>query len=466
MDGEMDVTMSVSTRLAAAVVGRDGGCISALMEAEEAHPADLASVYEHADGEGRFFLLTLIPGSLLPEFLQNLPPADAVGIMAGMPDVSLGGALEAIPDDVLVDLLQEMPAPQRGHAFHLLSEDRRRAAHKLLRFPEDSAGGRMTTAFATIREDMTVRDAVNALRGLAEQTELLSRIYVVDHEGLILGKVRLRDLTFSSHVRPIAELNDGDTRSVLATADQENAVRVMMKYDLMAMPVVDDDGRLLGIITHDDALEIQEEESTEDLERQSGISGDTAAETYLNTPVLREVSRRVGWIVSLAFLGLLSGCLIYGFQNQLSAVFALTIYMPMIVAAGGNTGGQAATMVVRAMSLGEFAPAAVLRVAWKELRVGVIIGAIVAVAMALQIYFLRPDFIALGEVSTWRFVLTVAGALVSQITASTLIGAVLPVAAKAARLDPAVIASPAITTIVDATGLLIYLNLARLILHL
>jgi magnesium transporter len=230
--------------------------------------------------------------------------------------------------------------------------------------------------------------------------------------------------------------------------------------------VVDDDGRLLGVITHDDALDIQEEESTEDLERQSGIAGDVPDESYLNTPVFRQVRRRIGWILSLGFIGLISGCVIYSYQNQLNAVFALTIYMPMIVAAGGNTGGQAATMVIRAMSLGEFSPAAILRVAWKELRIGLMLGTILSLAMVTQIYLLRPDFMQLKGEVVIEFAATVGLALLTQITASTLIGAVLPIGARALKLDPAVIASPAITTIVDATGLLIYLNLARHILHL
>ncbi len=461
---EEDHTTDLNSRLAAAVEAADSGGYTALLE--EAHPADLASLYEHTDPEGQAFILLHLPADLLPEFLRDLPPAAAVEIMADLADPALAAALEGTPDDVLVDLLQEMPATQRGHAFHLLSEDRRRAARELLRFPEESAGGRMTTAFASVEEDLTVRQAIEVLRKVSDEAELLSRIYVVDREGLILGKVRLRDLAFADQEMLIHDLNDGDTRAVLATADQEKAVRVMLKYDLLALPVVDDDGRLLGIITHDDAMDIQEEENTEDLERQSGIAGATDDETYLNTPVLRHVKRRVGWIISLAFLGLISGCVIFSYQNQLSAIFALTIYMPMIVAAGGNTGGQAATMVIRSMSLGEFPASALLRVAWKELRVGLIIGSLLSCAMAIQIYFFRPAFFSLQDNNVSGFIITVAAALLIQITASTLIGAVLPICARAAKLDPAVIASPAITTIVDATGLLIYLNLARVILHL
>ena len=461
---EEEGVINLQEQLTAAM--HDGETEKARTLLPDIHPAELAAAYEGLPEEERAVLLALISTEALPAFLQQLPLADAVMILGEMKDPPLAAALDEIPDDVLVDLLQEMPGSQRGHAFHLLSDARRRAARELLHYPEDTAGGRMTTAFASVVEDMTAREAIGALRKVADEAEMLARIYVVDHEGLILGKVRLRDLTFAPPEQLIADLNDGDTRAVLASADQEKAVRMMSKYDMLALPVVDDDGRMLGIITPDDALDIQEEENTEDLERQSGIAGDAADESYLNTPVLRQVRRRLGWIVSLGFLGLISGCVIYSYQNQLNAVFALTIYMPMIVAAGGNTGGQAATMVIRAMSLGEFSPAAIMRVAWKELRIGLLLGTMLSFCMVLQIYLLRPAFMQLEGDNVVRFAATVGIALLTQITASTLIGAILPIGARAMKLDPAVIASPAITTIVDATGLLIYLNLARWLLHL
>jgi len=455
---------NLQERLTAAM--QEGETQDARTLVPEMHAAELAGTWEALAEEERTELLKLIPQDEIPEFLAQIPPADAITVLGKMNDGQLAAVLDEIPDDVLVDLLQEMPSQQRGHTFHLLSDARHRAARELLRYPDDTAGGRMTTQFATVREDMTVREAIESLRKVADEAEMLARIYVVDEEGLILGKVRLRDLTFAAPDQRIAELNDQDIRAVPAGADQEKAVRLMVKYDLLAVPVVDEDGRMLGLITHDDALEIQEEESTEDLERQSGISGDAVDESYLNTPVLHEVRRRVGWIVSLAFLGLISGCVIFSYQNQLSTIFALTIYMPMIVAAGGNTGGQAATMVIRAMSLGELNPGAVLRVAWKELRVGLVLGTLLSACMVVQILLLHPDFMRLDAEMVARFASTVGLALLTQITASTLIGAILPMAARAVKLDPAVIASPAITTIVDATGLLIYLNFARGILGL
>lgn len=429
------------------------------------HAADLASIFERLSAEERPALVKLVPQEEFAEFIHQLPPADASDLLALMPDASLVPILQELPDDTIVDLLQEMSAEQRGHTFHLLSDDRRKAARRLLRFPEYSAGGRMTTAFASIREDVTVGEAIAQLVSIKDETEVLARIYVVDEEGRILGKIRLRDLTFSPPNLLVAEINDHDTRAVLASAEQEKAVGVMLKYDLMTLPVVDEEGRLLGVITHDDALDIQQEESTEDLEKQSGIAGDTPDETYLNTSVLRHVRRRIGWIVPLAFVGLVAGYLIYSYQSLLSVVFVLSIYLPMVVAAGGNTGGQAATMVIRAMSIGELHPGEFLRVLTKEICVGLVVGAILGLCMAIQIQWFMPPGTSLPpEITPSKFALVVGLALLCQITASTLLGAALPIAARALKLDPAVIASPAITSIVDATGLLIYFNLARIIL--
>lgn len=443
----------------------EGNLTEAQTFAGELHAADLAGMYEQLNPEERPELMKLVPAEEFAEFIHQLPPSDASEILGALPNAQLAATLQELPDDTIVDLLQEMSGEQRGHTFHLLSDDRRKAARRLLRFADDSAGGRMTTAFASVFENLTVRDAITQLSHVKDEAEVLARIYVVDDEGRILGKVRLRDLTFSEPDVAIADINDHDTRAVLASSDQEKAVRVMQKYDLLTLPVVDEEGRLLGVITHDDALDIQQEENTEDLERQSGIVGDTPDETYLNTGVLRHVRRRIGWIVSLAFFGLIAGYLIYSYQNVLGSVFVLAIYLPMVVAAGGNTGGQAATMVIRAMSLGELDPAAFLRVAWKEIRIGMLVGAVLGICMAVQINFFMPSGTTLpASIHPYQFALVVSIALLCQITTSTLIGATLPIAAKMVRLDPAVIASPVITSMVDATGLLIYFSLAKFIL--
>jgi magnesium transporter len=235
---------------------------------------------------------------------------------------------------------------------------------------------------------------------------------------------------------------------------------MIARYDLLALPVVDEDGRLLGVITHDDALEILEEESTEDMERISGIGGGPSERAYLQTSVWSHFRRRFAWVLGLAFVGLTSGWVLHSFENVMKSFYILSFYLPMVVAAGGNTGGQAAAVVLRAMSLGELDTAEFFRVIWKEGRIGVLLGMLLACAVALQIHFLMPPSFVAG-ISTTHLAATVGLALVAQVLTSTIVGAGLPLGAKMVRLDPAVVASPAITTLVDISGAVIYFTMAQ-----
>ena len=257
-------------------------------------------------------------------------------------------------------------------------------------------------------------------------------------------------------------------QSILATADQEEAAHMVSKYDLVLLPVVDESGRLLGAVTHDDAVEILKEESTEDIEKIAGLTGDQSEEGYLNTTVFTHFRRRFLWLLVLAFLAIASGYIILRFESVLDSAFLLALFLPMVIAAGGNTGGQAATMVIRAMALGELDDGNILRVAWKELRLGAFLGAFLGICIAAAAIFILPLFkpnlpVDMGFV---EFGLAISLALAIQVTASTLIGALLPLWARSAKLDPAVIAAPAITTVVDVSGMIIYFTVVRALLGL
>ena len=428
------------------------------------YPADVADAFVRMKPIQRSVLVSLYDDEELADFIEYLPVTDAVDVLEGLTEPEQAAVFHELPDDHMVDLLQEMEPDQQKESIELLSEGKKETAEDLLRFPDDSAGGRMTTAFASVRADMTVREAIHELEQIKEETELLSRIYVVDENNRILGKVRLRDLTFSKRSVLISEIMDNETLAVKALADQEEAVQMMARYDLMAVPVVNDDLQLLGLITHDDAFDIQEEETTEDIEKQSGIVGAPVEESYLQTSVGVHIKRRLGWALVLAVLAISSGFVLENFGDDLKRARILMIYLPMVVAAGGNTGGQAATMVIRAMALGELTPGSLIRVVWKEFRIGALIGAVIGLSIGVQIFFSMGGIDENSSFSIGRAAVAVAISLAAQIGASTMIGSALPMLAKAARLDPAVVATPAITTIVDVTGLLIYFGCARLIL--
>jgi magnesium transporter len=438
-----------------------------LERVRQAHPGDIEQAFERLDDQSREAILDQLPSNVLAEWADYLPAADVERRLHTLPKGEQREVLDSLSDDELVDLLQEMEEKDRPQYIELLPDEKREVSENLMQYPEETAGGRMTMAMATIPVGLTVKEALDELRAIKEEAELLSRIYVLDSERRITGKVRMRDLAFSTWDTPIADLMDSDQLSIHAMEDQEEAAQMIARYDLVALPVVDDENRLVGVITHDDALEILEEESTEDMEKISGIGGERGDFAYLQMSVFSHFKRRAGWVVILAFLALTSGWVLLKYEDVLTAVFLLALYLPMVVAAGGNTGAQSATMVIRAMSLGELDTREFGRVVWKESRIGALLGGMLGVLVALQVCFFLPDFLLpesldLGNFSMFDVAAVVGLAIAAQVFSSTLIGAILPIGARAAKLDPAVVASPAITTIVDVSGAVIFFTLAKM----
>jgi magnesium transporter len=258
-------------------------------------------------------------------------------------------------------------------------------------------------------------------------------------------------------------MEDADER-VLATIDQEAAARILSKYDLIVLPVVDEFDHLLGVITYDDAMEILQEESTEDIEKLAAIGGAQSELSYLNTSVHSHFRRRVPWLVALAFVSICSGYVMFRFSGVLGQAYILSLFLPMVVAAGGNAGGQAATMVIRAMSLGEVSPGTALRIASKEIQTGLLLGLSLALCMGGFIYFILPFIQHQQEISTTRLACAVSISLFLQVFSSTLLGAILPLGARAISLDPAVVSAPSLASTVDVTGMLIYFSAASYII--
>jgi len=454
-------------QLARALEARDGSAF--LKSAESVHYADLAAAYEDlaSDEERAFFVQTLGPEDF-SDVLPELPERLVEGALAFLKPSQLREVLEELSDDDRVDVLQDLDEVKRQELIGLLDYKEEELTRTLLKYDEDTAGGRMTTQIGRVSTEMTVKEALEHLRPALEDTESLTRIFVLDEKERLVGKLRLRDLTFNSWQTPLRDIMKPVEQTVLATTDQEEAAVTALRYDMVVLPVVDEAGRLLGVITSDDAMEILSEESTEDIEKGAGLTGHQSEESYLNTRVFTHFRRRFLWLFVLALLAIASGYVMLRFEHVLDTVFLLALFLPMVIAAGGNTGGQASTMVIRAMALNELAPADTLRVAWKELRLGVLLGLILSVCIGLVAVFVMPAFrpeMPAG-ITYPAFGLAVAAALGVQVAASTLIGALLPLGASSIKLDPAVIAAPAVTTVVDVTGMVIYFTIARALLGL
>ncbi|MEM0896571.1 MAG: magnesium transporter [Verrucomicrobiota bacterium] len=436
--------------------------------AEDLHPADAAALFSSLDDAQREKFGHFMGNDALVLTTTFLAPESAAALVEDLTERDRKHVLNDLPDDVLADVLQELEPDDRETSFLDLTDAKKDVAKDLLQYGEETAGGRMTTAMATIREDMTLRQAIEALSEKKEETEILARIFVVDDHNRVIGKVRLRDLTFNSRSILVKDIMDDEQLSIRADADQEDAVKMMTKYDMLALPVVNNQDQILGVITFDDALDIQEQESTEDIEKMGAVGGTRDEDGYLRSSVLAHLRRRLFWILGLGLVGILSGVVLYNYEDVLAGTFLLAIYLPMVVATGGNTGAQSATMVIRAMSLGEFSPNQFLPVLWKELRIGLLLGGLVGVLvgiisfLALQYVVVPAGWVELPvSLGLSQFVFIVALALTVQVTTSTTTGAALPMIARSLNLDPAVVASPAITTIVDILGLIIYFTIAQ-----
>ncbi|MBU6327752.1 MAG: magnesium transporter [Verrucomicrobia bacterium] len=447
-----------------AINARDGSALLSI--AGEMHYADLAHHYENLDDEDRdFFLKTIgpelatdvigeLPWTLIEEALQHFKPAQLRIILGNL------------SDDDRVDIFQIVSPESQRRYFSLLGPHDEQLTRNLLKYEEDTAGGRMTTAIGRITADMTVKQAITVLRRDQDSAETLARIFVVDEEGRLVGKVRLRDLAFHPWPTMIHDIMENADERVLATVDQEEAARMLSKYDLIVLPVVDEFDHLLGVITYDDAMEILQEESTEDIEKLAAIGGEQSELSYLNTSVQSHFRRRVIWLVALAFVSIFSGYVMFRFSAVLNQAYVLSLFLPMVVAAGGNSGGQAATMVIRAMSLGEVNTGTALRIAWKEMQTGILLGLSLGLVMGAFILFLLPLFQVPQAIPYPKLAMAVCASLLIQVFSATLMGSMLPLLARSIWLDPAVVSAPSLASTVDITGMLIYFSSARLILSL
>ncbi len=437
--------------------------------AQNMHYADLADFYEELAEDSRALFAEFVGVKLFAEVVPDIPDTLVEGAIEHFSPEDQGELLDELTDDDLADALQDVSEGAKERYLTLLDPEDKKIMDALLLYGEETAGGRMTTRYGRVHKDMSVKEALEALRKIEEETRSLSRIFVIDDEGCLLGKIKLRSLAFSTWDTSITELMTPVQHDVLASVDQEEAMQMFVKYDMFTLPVVDEYKRLLGVITHDDAMEILEQESTEDIEKMAGVSGEQSEETYLNTTIAQHFKRRFPWLFILALLAILSGYVMLKYDDLMQGAYVLALYLPMIVAAGGNTGGQAATMVIRAMALGELDQGASARVAWKEARLGLILGSLLGTCIGCLTFFLIP---ALPEsfaklpvgLPVGMFALIAAISLALQITTSTLTGAMLPILARKVKIDPAVVASPAITTIVDVSGLVIYFTVASLLL--
>ena len=428
------------------------------------HPADAALLLSDLSvAESWQALKNQLPEARV-EIFSHLDVNIQVALSENLSREDLAGLLSEMSPDDRVDLIQRLPAERREVVLGAMARAEREDIRKLAAYEPGSAGGAMTSDYVSLPPGVTAGEAIAKLRLEAPNRETIYYAYVVDGLRRLMGFVSLKDLILATPKTHVADIMNREVVSVKATDDQEYAARRIQKYDLIALPVVSAEGALVGIITHDDAMDIITQEQTEDIEKLMAIGGLHEPGMYLKTSSFNHFRNRVPWIVALAALGLVSGFIVHKFQGLLLQFAILATFMPMLADTGGNTGSQSASLVVRALALGEIRPGDVLKVLFKELKVALPLGCVLAILAFLRVVLFTdantfPDgFTPLAVGSA------VALALGMQVVTATLIGATLPILAAYFKKDPAIVASPAITTTVDITGLLMYFMTVKIIL--
>ena len=414
--------------------------------------ADIAQIYAEIPIELETLFFRLLPKETSAEVFVEMDSDEQRRLIESFTDVQLSEILSELFIDDTVDILEEMPASVVKRILRNTSKEDRATINTILHYPKDSAGTVMTTEYVRLKAEMTVENALKHIRKVAIDKETIYTCYVTDDNRHLCGIVTARQLLISSPETAISEIMDDAVISVNTNDDKEEVALLLDRYGFLAMPVVDNENRLVGIITVDDAIEVIKEESEEDFAKMAAIT--PTDEPYLKTGIMSIFKARVPWLLLLMISSTVSSAILAGFEAALPAV--LVLFVPMIMGTGGNSGGQSSVTVTRAISLSELEFSDILRVLWKEMRVGVLCA--VGVGVATFIKVLLIDGLLLGnQAIDLTISLVVAISLALTIITAKVIGAALPLLAKKVGLDPAVMASPLITTLVDAISLIIYL---------
>ena len=420
----------------------------------EQDPYDIATFVADLKPDQISRVILMLDDPLGPDAFQKLDTEIQVDVLQTMVRRDSARLIERMDPDERVDLIKALPEEDADRILPLIAQAKRNEIAKLVTYEEGTVGSVMTTEYAAVSGDLTVGGALSELRRIAPDRDTIYNVFVVDGSRRLVGVIPLKDLFVLPGLASVKDVMRADVKSVDATSDVEDVIRVALDYDLASVPVVDGEGRLSGIVTHDDVADVAEEEVTEDMYHY-GAAGEPLR--YLPTNPLRLARERVVWLILLAAVGFVSGMIIHRYEAMITTVFALAVFIPVINASGGNAGTQASTVIIRGLATGEVSLSNWFKIFSKEIAVGLTIGVVVAFVGALRGYLLEHSI---------KLALTVGLAMVSVVTLATVLGAVLPLIFKKIRLDPAVVSGPFIASVLDVVALVIYLEIARFVLQL
>jgi magnesium transporter len=430
--------------------------------AEGLTPDELRDAWPVLDPEERLEGFHLLPRDEAEDFFFELPSRGQATVLRGMSQRERRTWLRLLPPDDIADVLAEFPPEQHHELLALLEEPSRREVNALMAYAEDEAGGLMNPRFARVRPDMTVEDAIRYVRRQAQDhLETIYYVYVLDHEQRLLGVVSFRELLLAPGPKPVREVMQTDVITVPEEMDQEAVARVIANHDILAVPVVDAAGHVKGIVTVDDVVDVVETEATEDIQK---IGGSVALDApYLQTGLREMMKKRAGWLMVLLVGQFFTVLAMRQFQDRIAAMVVLSFFLPMVLSSGGNSGSQAATLVIRSMALGQVRPRDWLRILKRELASGLLLGCMLACLVLVFVGIGELWFSLFGD-SWLRLGLTMVVSLLSVVTLGTLTGSLLPLVLRRLGFDPASASAPMVATMLDVSGVLIYFTISHQLL--
>jgi magnesium transporter len=420
----------------------------------EHHPYDVAEYMGELEPHEIARIVLVIDDPLGPDSFQKLDIETQVAVLHEMPRSACARVIQHMDPDERVDIIKALPEDERENILPLIAQAERNEIARLVHYEEGTAGSVMTTEYAAVNGGLTIAEALSELRRIAPDRDTLYNVFVIDDERRLIGVLPLKDFFVLPSLARVRDVMKSEVKSVNAQADVEEVAILARDYDLVSVPVLGESGNLLGIVTVDDIVDVLEEEATEDI-YYYGAAGEHL--NYLPTSPMSLARQRVVWLILLAAVGFISGTVIHRYEAMITSIFALAIFIPVVNASGGNAGTQASTVIIRGLATGEVSLSDSLKIFRKEILVGLSVGVVVALVGALRGYLLENSI---------KLAVTVGLAMVCVVTFATVLGAVLPLVFKKIRLDPAVVSGPFIASVLDVVALLVYLEIARFILHL
>ena len=420
----------------------------------EYNSVDLAELLLDMEDKDLAFVFRMIDKDKAAEVFSYMDDDQRQVLLQSFTSQEIRLILDAMYTDDAVDLLEDMPANVVNHLLDQVSQDTRADINRLLKYPEDSAGSIMTVEYIDVTLQMTVQQTLDKIRTIGIHSETVYTCYVVEKRKLC-GIVTAEALLTNDGDTQVKELMEENYIFIRTTDDREDAAKLFRKYDLIAIPVLDQEGYIVGIVTFDDAIDVLTEETTEDIHKMAAIA--SSEESYLKTSVLEHARHRILWLLILMFSATITGAIITKYENAFTAIPLLVSFIPMLMDTGGNCGSQSSTLIIRGLAVDELHFSDFFTILWKEFRVAIVVGVVLALANGVRIFWVYKNLPMAG---------VVAASLVVTIVIAKLVGCILPILAKRLRMDPAIMASPLITTIVDTCSIVIYFQIATLMFHI